>query len=499
MPWSIGLVVEEEREDWGALQYVLRSAGFDCRIYAIDSATPASLRSGIPEDVNIAVIIRAGVVPRTRGIEYAIAMLVSGASDLFIGVYDQIIDDDGHIMSSPLPRWRRWLLRLVTDGSLSRVPCGVIAGEVDSLRVLISELRATGPAWPLELGWLARRYGIRGDELPLAVRAYDDQPWRPTARSLLRLFYRMRRAVGRSEYRPPRRCPICFSMDVRTRDQIDGNVIRECRRCKCRYLSHIPSPEEIERTRLLRLDGARLRELDGRAADEAKVKTLQRRAKRLARLLPPGSKLLEVGARSGELGELLSSRFEYTGIEVDDSSARAARERGLEVYRASLTDYVSLSGAYDGVVMYDVIEHLPNPHDAVSRIRELVRPGGYLVLTTPDTESLTALACGRRWSAHKVPEHIVLYSRSALVEMLENAGFEIVSASGDYRYFDHERLRVALRRWPSWVARFGASVLAALPDPFPVSSGCIRVIAQKRSGPPYAVRPVPSVEMSRAR
>ena len=494
------MLAPEITEELSSLFGALRFAGIRCSTVSMHGGDLGTLRSVLGRiDHDLVIVITTDVVPRVRDVEYALAMLSADDTDILLGVYDQMIDEEGHIAVYRRRRVMRRILLGTTDGALTRVPCGVVIAETGALRLLLAEMQGAGERWELELAWLARRYGLRADEFPMSVRVRASSLWRPGFLRLYAQGARFRRNAAKGAYRAPRRCPVCFSMDVRTRDQADGNVIRECRRCKCRYLSRVPSAEAIERTRLLRLDQAREREESIDRADRARQRTIAQRAGRLFRLLPVRSRVLEVGARSGELGVLLRERFEYFGIEVDAWSARAARGHGLDVYRASLTDFVNLSGAYDAVVMYDVIENLPNPHDAISKLKELVRPGGYLVLSTPDTESLTAVVCGRRWSAHKVPEHIVLYSRSALVELLENAGFQIVTAAGDYRWFDHQRLRKALRRWPSWIRRIVSAGLHVLPDPFAASSGCIRIVAQRSSGPPVVLRPVPAVEMSRAR
>lgn len=500
MSFTVGVLAADDDEEIQSLVGSLRMAGVAASRVTLSSSSAVAVRTALATtDHEFVVIVSTDAVPRVRDVEYAIATLRDDATDVLIGAYDQIIYEDGSVAVHRPGRALRAALRRATDGCLARVPCGIVMGEVGALRMLASEMQGNDVRWEIELAWLARRYGLRADEFPMSLRALTGSVWKPNPLRLRLQRATLRRNAARGLYRTPRRCPVCFSMDVKTRDQVDGNVIRQCRRCKCRYLSRIPDPDAIERTRLLRLGRAREREEEFPRADAARQRTLDARAKRLARLLPARSRVLEVGARSGELGLRLRERFEYFGIELDPWSARTARMHGLDVFRASLTDFVNLGGGYDAVVMYDVIENLPQPQDAVAKLEELVRPGGQLVITTPDTESLTALVSGRRWSAHKVPEHIVLYSRSALVELLESSGFLIVSASADYRWFDHGRLRAALVRWPGWVRRVVSLALHILPDPFPSSSGCIRIVAKRASGPPVALRPVPSVEMSRAR
>jgi hypothetical protein len=95
--------------------------------------------------------------------------------------------------------------------------------------------------------------------------------------------------------------------------------------------------------------------------------------------------------------------------------------------------------------------------------------------------------------------HLILYSRSALIELLEHSGFEIVSVGPDFEYRDHRVLRHWVSsRWP----RAGAVVralLGVLPDPLLVSSGSMRIVAKRRAGPPMNVRAIRSVEPTHAR
>ena len=70
---------------------------------------------------------------------------------------------------------------------------------------------------------------------------------------------------------------------------------------------------------------------------------------------------------------------------------------------------------------------MADPHDALARMKDLLKPGGVLLLSTFDTEGLVYLITERRWMTQNFRTHLILYSRSALIELLEHSGFEIVS------------------------------------------------------------------------
>jgi 2-polyprenyl-3-methyl-5-hydroxy-6-metoxy-1,4-benzoquinol methylase len=74
--------------------------------------------------------------------------------------------------------------------------------------------------------------------------------------------------------------------------------------------------------------------------------------------------------------------------------------------------------------MMDVVEHVPDPDGLLAHARRLVRPGGALVLLTPDAGAPLSRVLGRRWPEVQRPgEHVVLYSRRGLVSALARHGF----------------------------------------------------------------------------
>jgi hypothetical protein len=95
--------------------------------------------------------------------------------------------------------------------------------------------------------------------------------------------------------------------------------------------------------------------------------------------------------------------------------------------------------------------------------------------------------------------HLILYSRSALIELLEHSGFEIDAIGPEFDYRDHRFLRhLFAPRWP-WSAALVNAALKVLPDPMLVGTGSIRVIAKRRAGSPLETRAIRSAEATHAR
>lgn len=164
----------------------------------------------------------------------------------------------------------------------------------------------------------------------------------------------------------------------------------------------------------------------------------------VARDLPRGSRLLDAGANFGHFLKVAQERYDATGIDLSPTAVRWSRERlGVRNHVGSVYDVTEPAGSYDAVTLWDVIEHLEDPLRALQRLRELLRPGGFLFLSTPDSGSPVARLLGRQWHYLDPLQHITVFSRRNLQEALEAAGFRIVR-TGSLGH--HYRLRYVIDR-----------------------------------------------------
>jgi 2-polyprenyl-3-methyl-5-hydroxy-6-metoxy-1,4-benzoquinol methylase len=81
------------------------------------------------------------------------------------------------------------------------------------------------------------------------------------------------------------------------------------------------------------------------------------------------------------------------------------------------------------VVLWHVLEHVPDPLATLERARQILRPGGLLVIAVPNFESLQARFSGRHWFHLDVPRHYHHFGLSILKRMLREAGFTISDVS----------------------------------------------------------------------
>jgi SAM-dependent methyltransferase len=135
-------------------------------------------------------------------------------------------------------------------------------------------------------------------------------------------------------------------------------------------------------------------------------------------------RLLDLGCWAGFLLDEAGRRgWECIGVEPSAFASEYARsELGLDVRTEELLEADLPLGSFDAVVMGDVIEHLPDPGAALSRIGSLLRAGGVLYLALPDAGSRVARAMGARWWS-VIPAHVQYFTRDSLRLLLRRRGF----------------------------------------------------------------------------
>lgn len=137
--------------------------------------------------------------------------------------------------------------------------------------------------------------------------------------------------------------------------------------------------------------------------------------------------VLDVGCGTGAIS---SKIFEGTscniiGIEPDSEAADRARMR-LGLVHNTYYEEVSfkfLDNSKDFIIAFHVIEHLPDPNHFLDEMYRILRPGGYLLLSTPDFEGPVAKKFGAKFRLLHDPTHTSLFGMVGLLNSTISRGF----------------------------------------------------------------------------
>jgi 2-polyprenyl-3-methyl-5-hydroxy-6-metoxy-1,4-benzoquinol methylase len=146
--------------------------------------------------------------------------------------------------------------------------------------------------------------------------------------------------------------------------------------------------------------------------------------------------VLDVGCSSGYLAvPLAAAGICVSGIELDPDAAddaRASCEGGVLVGDIESMDLPFEPASFDAIVCGDLVEHLRDPGSTLARLRPLLRPGGRLVLSTPNVANwamrLSLLGGRWRYTDRGILDrtHAHLFTRKTLTETVHAAGYRVV-------------------------------------------------------------------------
>ena len=226
-------------------------------------------------------------------------------------------------------------------------------------------------------------------------------------------------------------CAICGCPATDTLYIKDGYAIGRCRRCGLIYAN----PRAPEAKILFRYSAdyfwkeylPSLGVVDG-TFDLTAFDTRHAAVLQMIAAEAPGRRLLEVGCGAGfflKAAERAGWRVE--GIELSAEASRFAVERlALPIRRERAENAPIEPGSFDVAVMFEVIEHLFDPRAVLAAIARALTPGGTLVISTPNVDSLSRYLLGADWAVLSPLEHVYYFNEDSLRRLLEASGFSDV-------------------------------------------------------------------------
>jgi SAM-dependent methyltransferase len=153
------------------------------------------------------------------------------------------------------------------------------------------------------------------------------------------------------------------------------------------------------------------------------------------------SSVLEAGCMYGYLLDELKDSCNVKGIEIGAESVDFCKKKGLDVTDISLEDFLQTSSEkFDTIILSHVFEHLTEPDKVLFQINNHLNPGGTVILSVPNSGSVTRKLFGRYWGWWQVPVHINHFNEQALRRMASINNFKVESI----RYMGGDSLMLLL-------------------------------------------------------
>ena len=212
------------------------------------------------------------------------------------------------------------------------------------------------------------------------------------------------------------------------RDEFD---LVACDGCGLRYLNPRPTEASLSafypetyyahRPKEKARAGSILRRLYPSRAE----RVIREKVGRAQRHIPPGGRFLEYGPSTGVFLWTMSRKgFDGMGIERSESMVRHIREN-LEIPCFHPRDFARTAhDPVDLIVLWNVLEHLPDPSGFLRWARGMIRPNGTLLFSIPNASAIERSIFFRGEPCEDLPRHLYAYTPSTIRRMLEKEGFE---------------------------------------------------------------------------
>ena len=140
-------------------------------------------------------------------------------------------------------------------------------------------------------------------------------------------------------------------------------------------------------------------------------------------------KAADIGCGYGYFLDIMQKKgWDAAGIEPSENASLLAIGKGLNVIHGTIENAEFPENSFNAVTMFYVLEHLPDPYDALKKILMMLKPRGMLILriphTTPIVKFLSLL--GIKNNLYDAPFHLYDFSTKTMTSLLKKAGFSSI-------------------------------------------------------------------------
>jgi 2-polyprenyl-3-methyl-5-hydroxy-6-metoxy-1,4-benzoquinol methylase len=167
-------------------------------------------------------------------------------------------------------------------------------------------------------------------------------------------------------------------------------------------------------------------------------------------LLGVGKSILDIGCFDGGFLEKFKGLYKTYGIEIHENAIERAALRGINIIGKDFSD---IKGKFDFITSFDVIEHVQKPAEFLGSCAKALNPGGYILISSGNLDSITFnLLKGRYWYS-AIPEHLSFISARWILSVESLSDFKVVTIFK----FSHDKkkflgyLKQSILNWIYWV------------------------------------------------
>lgn len=140
-----------------------------------------------------------------------------------------------------------------------------------------------------------------------------------------------------------------------------------------------------------------------------------------------GRHVLDVGCGAGPgLRYLVAQGAKAVGLDHSFYALETAQKlvaKAEFILTNGAVSFPCINQSFDLVLLSEIIEHLSEAKTILTESRRILKPGGQIIITTPNLWDIRRFVASKKWSGFADPTHINLYTPLRLVTEMREAGF----------------------------------------------------------------------------
>jgi 2-polyprenyl-3-methyl-5-hydroxy-6-metoxy-1,4-benzoquinol methylase len=228
-------------------------------------------------------------------------------------------------------------------------------------------------------------------------------------------------------------CPICNDAELDTHlECIDALVSHEtfrlskCRKCGFVFTNGLPKMDKLGQyyhSENYISHSNSNKGLMNKAYKIVRSYTLAQKTKLLGKA---EGKLLEIGSGTGELlANCEKKGWECQGVEPEEVARKAAFQNHSLKLLASIDELSIQENSLDRIMLWHVLEHVPNLHQTIEKFKGWLKKDGLLFVAVPNHKSWDAKHYKENWAAYDVPRHLYHFDKESMNKLFGQHALEI--------------------------------------------------------------------------
>lgn len=230
-------------------------------------------------------------------------------------------------------------------------------------------------------------------------------------------------------------CPACGNSEFIAEFEKIGFKYVSCKNCETLYVNPRPAFETLNIFYSKSPSTSFwVNEFFKPVAEGRREKIFRPRAEFISKFFSVNKEMVvgDIGAGFGlfleELKKIVPEN-RFIAIEPSSEMADICSSKGLDVECTCLEDMKGMEEKFDILTTFELLEHLFEPASFFKKAYSILKPGGYLFLTTLNGKGFDILSLWEKSKSIAPPHHLNFFNMDSVSNLLKNTGFDIVEAS----------------------------------------------------------------------